>query len=167
MCGADQKRKKMTQLIKFTPDYRDFMAKCLAEDPKDRPTAKELLQHPFILNFPQIEEECEKQLSNYLKVSIKLESENPHMSLLTSLPFARNSIVVGRSGHDEWIHQVLQEEMKKIFCNYVDNIFKPMQSQNAKLSQLISQLQQQNAILRQEYLKLSEEYQLLLKKKSK
>jgi len=160
-----KKRKKMTHLIKFTPDFRDFMAKCLAEDPKDRPTARELLQHPFIMNITQTEEECEKQLSNYLKVSIKVEDENPHMSILTALPFSRNSIVVGKPSQDAWVHQILQDEMKKIFCNFVDNIFKPLQSQNSKLTQLIGQLTQQNAILRQEYTKLSEEYQLLLKKK--
>lgn len=33
---------------KFTSDFNDFLAKCLRKNPKKRPEAIELLQHPFI-----------------------------------------------------------------------------------------------------------------------
>ncbi|KAJ3003894.1 putative protein serine/threonine kinase, partial [Thoreauomyces humboldtii] len=34
----------------FSPEFKDFVAKCLAKRPSQRPTAAELLQHPFIDN---------------------------------------------------------------------------------------------------------------------
>jgi hypothetical protein len=33
---------------KWSPELRDFLAKCLARDPSQRATAQELLQHPFL-----------------------------------------------------------------------------------------------------------------------
>jgi len=32
----------------FSPEFRDFLAKCLVKDPAQRPEAKELLSHPFL-----------------------------------------------------------------------------------------------------------------------
>jgi mitogen-activated protein kinase kinase len=32
----------------FSPEFEDFMAKCLIKDPEARPTPRQLLQHPFI-----------------------------------------------------------------------------------------------------------------------
>lgn len=33
---------------KWSPEFQDFTAKCLIKDVQDRPTAQELLQHPFL-----------------------------------------------------------------------------------------------------------------------
>ncbi|KAI8924660.1 kinase-like domain-containing protein, partial [Entophlyctis helioformis] len=35
---------------RFSADFRDFVSRCLTHRPKDRPTAHELLQHPFVSN---------------------------------------------------------------------------------------------------------------------
>ena len=38
----------LTQQEKWTPEFNNFVKKCLTIDPKRRPTAKELLLDPFI-----------------------------------------------------------------------------------------------------------------------
>ncbi|GLE05256.1 hypothetical protein PINS_up014256 [Pythium insidiosum] len=38
----------------FSPELVDFVAKCLQKSPHDRPTAEELLQHPFVANATSI-----------------------------------------------------------------------------------------------------------------
>mmetsp|Transcript_4673 Transcript_4673/g.4574 ORF Transcript_4673/g.4574 Transcript_4673/m.4574 type:complete len:275 (+) Transcript_4673:619-1443(+) len=38
----------LTEPRKWSPEFNDFVSKCLTIDPKQRPTAKELLIHPFI-----------------------------------------------------------------------------------------------------------------------
>ena len=38
----------LTNPAKWSDEFNDFIAKCLVKNPKMRPTAKELLKHPFI-----------------------------------------------------------------------------------------------------------------------
>merc|ERR1712137_1070080 len=55
---------------KWTPEFHDFLAKCLEKDPKKRPSALELLEHPWIKNCnkdPQV-------LVNFVKRKNKLEN---------------------------------------------------------------------------------------------
>lgn len=33
---------------RFSPEFNDFIARCLVKDPSARPTAAELLTHPFL-----------------------------------------------------------------------------------------------------------------------
>ena len=40
--------KELTMPKKWSPEFNDFVGKCLNIDPKSRPNAKDLLQHPFI-----------------------------------------------------------------------------------------------------------------------
>ena len=40
--------KELTMPKKWSPEFNDFVSKCLNIDPKSRPNAKDLLQHPFI-----------------------------------------------------------------------------------------------------------------------
>ncbi|KAJ3042328.1 putative protein serine/threonine kinase [Rhizophlyctis rosea] len=39
---------------KFSPEFRDFVAKCLAKRPSQRPNARDLLTHPFIQNATDV-----------------------------------------------------------------------------------------------------------------
>lgn len=41
----------------WSDEYRDFIAQCLRKDPQERPSARELLQHPFLLKHPSAPEE--------------------------------------------------------------------------------------------------------------
>ncbi|KND01415.1 STE/STE20/YSK protein kinase [Spizellomyces punctatus DAOM BR117] len=38
----------------FSAEFRDFVAQCLAKRPSQRPTASDLLSHPFIRNAPHV-----------------------------------------------------------------------------------------------------------------
>lgn len=63
--------KKATQLIsqqgvpplkdkkKWTPEFLDFLDRCLTYDPQQRATVDELLDHPFIIKYKDIESLCE------------------------------------------------------------------------------------------------------------
>ncbi|EGC39722.1 hypothetical protein DICPUDRAFT_93521 [Dictyostelium purpureum] len=39
---------KLTEPEKWSPEFNDFLAKCLTRKPEQRPSAEELLKHPFI-----------------------------------------------------------------------------------------------------------------------
>mmetsp|Transcript_6626 Transcript_6626/g.14731 ORF Transcript_6626/g.14731 Transcript_6626/m.14731 type:complete len:1307 (-) Transcript_6626:5-3925(-) len=42
------------ETIAFSADYQDFIAQCLILDPKKRPSAKQLLKHPFVQKYETI-----------------------------------------------------------------------------------------------------------------
>jgi serine/threonine protein kinase len=46
---------KLTQGT-WTPEFHDFIAKCLQKDPDNRPTAEELLNHPFVKKANKVQE---------------------------------------------------------------------------------------------------------------
>ncbi|KAJ3049827.1 putative protein serine/threonine kinase [Rhizophlyctis rosea] len=75
---------------KFSPAFRDFIAKCLAKRPSQRPNAGDLLSHPFIQNAPDAsilrDVACrsivklpaalnEKTKSMYVRLSYSVESK--------------------------------------------------------------------------------------------
>lgn len=39
---------------RFSPDLCDLVARCLEKDPKQRPTAEQLLRHPFIVRYRHV-----------------------------------------------------------------------------------------------------------------
>ena len=39
---------KLKNKEKWSPEFNDFVSRCLTFDPANRPSAKDLLQHPFI-----------------------------------------------------------------------------------------------------------------------
>jgi serine/threonine protein kinase len=41
---------KLSEPQKWSGEFQDFVARCLTKDPNDRPTAANLLEHPFIVN---------------------------------------------------------------------------------------------------------------------
>lgn len=43
--------KGLTEPDKWSPEFNDFVSKCLIYDPEQRPTAKMLFQHPFIKKY--------------------------------------------------------------------------------------------------------------------
>ena len=55
----------------FSPEFNDFITKCCTKFPGNRPSAAELLNHPFILNAPtkslvaQLVDECMPYITNY------------------------------------------------------------------------------------------------------
>ena len=41
--------------VVLSPAFRDFVVKCMAKDPMRRPTAEDLLRHPFITSSPAVD----------------------------------------------------------------------------------------------------------------
>ena len=48
----------------FSDEFKEFLTSCLTKDWKERPTAKQLLNHPFILNA-KVDTSCIKSLLNF------------------------------------------------------------------------------------------------------
>ena len=56
---------------KWSKEFNNFIAACLCKDPKERPTSKELLGHPFIKNAKYSDSLLEK-IRKYMKVCFSL-----------------------------------------------------------------------------------------------
>lgn len=55
----------------FYEKFSDFMAKCLTKDPEKRPTAYELMEHPFIQEDGKEAYEGKEQLRTMLSAMIE------------------------------------------------------------------------------------------------
>lgn len=72
-------------------EFNDFVAKCTAKDPAQRPTAEELLQHPFVKDatnlgpvkdlFKLIEAEVEEVLEDLPEEESQRIAENRRLSM--------------------------------------------------------------------------------------
>jgi len=66
----------------WSSEFKDFVAKCLVKDPVARPTATELLQHPFIKNSPKknimasFVDECMQLIDEYRKNEMEAEKDD-------------------------------------------------------------------------------------------
>ena len=47
----------------WSPEFNDFIAKCLDKDPTKRPTCEKLLQHPFLVGAEKVKGSFIKQLT--------------------------------------------------------------------------------------------------------
>jgi len=57
----------------WSEDLKDFMNKCLAYDPDERPTADELLKHPFLTKA-----DTKKGMAKILQSIFMAETINDH-----------------------------------------------------------------------------------------
>lgn len=60
---------------KWSNDFHDFLAKCLQKNPSDRPTAKELLEHPFIKRGTKNRHVLKKMVDEAMPFLIKSRAE--------------------------------------------------------------------------------------------
>mmetsp|Transcript_4247 Transcript_4247/g.9946 ORF Transcript_4247/g.9946 Transcript_4247/m.9946 type:complete len:480 (-) Transcript_4247:323-1762(-) len=66
----------------WSSEFKDFVAKCLIKDPKQRPNASELLKHPFIENAPGKQimatfvDECMQLIDEYRKNEMEAAKED-------------------------------------------------------------------------------------------
>jgi len=76
---------KLRDRDKWSENFHDFIAKCLTKDPSQRPTAEELLKHPFLANpkpktlLAQLVENC-KQIVEKRGFSIYASDQDEGMS---------------------------------------------------------------------------------------
>jgi len=74
---------------KFSPEFNDFIAKCLVKDPSARPTAAELLKHPFLAigdaTLIDLVKEPPKRYSTYIRREISWVLISLSLSLSLSL----------------------------------------------------------------------------------
>lgn len=85
-------------------EARDLIRMMLDPSPKERPTAKEILKHPFFWNR-------EKQLAFFQDVSDRIEKEPEESELLVSLQ--KDSIPVVRGDWKVHLSSELQEDLRK------------------------------------------------------
>lgn len=60
---------RLSEPDKWSPEFNDFIAKCLVKNPKDRCSSEELLQHPFLLKAKS--PSVMRELIDYANVCIK------------------------------------------------------------------------------------------------
>lgn len=66
----------LTEPKKWSDEFNDWVTQCLQKDPEDRPTAKELLNHPFIRKAKStkiITEMIEKVIAKILEAGGKMK----------------------------------------------------------------------------------------------
>lgn len=75
--------KGLTQPEKWSREFNDFVSKCLTYDPNNRPSAKDLLSHPFILKFSrgnsliaELVNNSLDEISQYRKTYLNDDSED-------------------------------------------------------------------------------------------
>jgi len=98
---------KLTEPEKWTRDFNDFIAKCLTKKPDERPSAEELLKHPYILNakgsaviLPLVEEANEIIARDGREVAMGFDQSDSEEEG-TSSPAANGSTTVRASSTDE------------------------------------------------------------------
>lgn len=75
--------KGLTQPEKWSREFNDFVSKCLTYDPNNRPSAKDLLSHPFVLKFSrgnsliaELVNNSLDEISQYRKTYLNDDSED-------------------------------------------------------------------------------------------
>lgn len=56
----------------LSPDGKDFLRLCLRRDPATRPTAAQLLEHPFVQDQPAVRNSSPRHSSSPAAVSTKV-----------------------------------------------------------------------------------------------
>ena len=66
----------------YSAEFKDFLAKCLQKNPAQRPTAQQLLSHPFVKDVKEkaviqdLLEECLRVIEEYREAEAKEQQEN-------------------------------------------------------------------------------------------
>ncbi|KAG8945100.1 hypothetical protein FRC03_001806 [Tulasnella sp. 419] len=86
----------------FSPDFKDFVSRCLTKFPSQRPSAKELLQHRFIRGAGKIDQLTEliRRYQNFVGVS---PSNTPDTNKIRGGILGRNNPLKNAAGVDELI----------------------------------------------------------------
>jgi STE20-like kinase len=66
---------KLTDRSRWSNNFHDFLEKCLEKTPETRPTARELLKHPFITESSQIDHKCLNVLLSEKNATIAVVEE--------------------------------------------------------------------------------------------
>ena len=56
----------LTEKAKWSSEFHDFISHCLVKNPKERATASQLLQHPFIKNSPATRDVLKELAQKYI-----------------------------------------------------------------------------------------------------
>lgn len=97
---------------KYSPELRDFVAFCLKEKPEDRPTARQIVEHPYIANTE--EKYPTSSLRDLIDRYIQWEYKGgQRMSLFNEMGAAAPQLRGQSGGEDHWIFSTTADFNKK------------------------------------------------------
>jgi len=79
----------LKEAAKYSKEYNDFIAQCLRKDPSQRPSAMDLLAHPFIVSAKEAREVFKDLLEEYKTLKEQEDSANEKWHVTVTTPNAQ------------------------------------------------------------------------------
>ncbi|KAJ3011031.1 hypothetical protein HKX48_007059 [Thoreauomyces humboldtii] len=104
---------------RFTSEFIDFLAKCLTKDPKNRPTATQLLTHPFVAPYTRIAAADAKLVrapvvEKVRQAMTRKDAKSGRSSQAQQLPLGDPASVAGRPQAKKVKRKMSKKEKKKL-----------------------------------------------------
>jgi len=109
----------------YSQNFRDFLSKCLTEDPQQRPTAHELLKHEFLTHVK------DSSISQHIKET--------HLRLKPPPPVPHRAGRPRSMSLDAKIEPLLQKEIQKFTEKYVKSLREEQKNLRAELELVIKE----------------------------
>lgn len=104
---------------------KDFIRKCLAENPADRPTARELLFHPVIFEVPSLKVICSSKILNNSPTAYSLEQVDEEFNTKMKNTQTIIAEINYKDGHQD-IRRIC--DLSKLNTEYLEKFFEEVRN---------------------------------------